>query len=138
MVNLLLVFTENQHLVEISPYESFIPTYQKRGLLYTLLLKDFTIYESFIPAYQKRGLLYTLLHKSFSKTFLFEIDHLKTILLKNNHPPNFIDSYIKSFPNKLYTPKVIVEIVPKRNVFVKLPFFGKYFVSNSKEASKII
>ena len=73
-------------------YESFIPTYQKRGLLYTLLLKDFTIYKSFIPTYQKRGLLYTLLHKSFSKAFLFEIDHLKTILLKSNYPPNFIDS----------------------------------------------
>ena len=45
----------------------------------------FTNYESFIPTYQKRGLLHTLLHRSFSicgdfKTFHFEIDHLKTIL----------------------------------------------------------
>ena len=49
----------------------------------------FTNYESFIPVYQKRGLLHTLLHRSFSicrdfKTFYFEIDHLKTILIKNN------------------------------------------------------
>ena len=61
----------------------------------------FTNYESFIPTYQKRGLLHTLLHKSFSiccdfKTFPFEINHLKTIM-KNNYPPNFIDSCIKSF-----------------------------------------
>ena len=87
----------------------------------------FTNYESFIPTYQKRGLLHRLLHRSFSiccdfKTFHFEIDHLKTILIKNNYLLNFIDSCIKSFLNKLYTPKVVVPNVPKRNVFVKLPF----------------
>ena len=67
----------------------------------------FTNYESFIPTYQKRGLLHTLLHRSFSiccdfKTFHCEIHHLKTILVKNNYLLNFIDSCIKSFLNKLY------------------------------------
>ena len=42
------------------------------------------------------------------KTFHFEIYHLKTILIKNNYPLNFIDSCIKSFLNELYTPKVMV------------------------------
>ena len=51
----------------------------------------FTNYESFIPTYQKRELLRTLLHRSFSiccdfKTFHFEIDHLKTILIKTITP----------------------------------------------------
>ena len=51
----------------------------------------FTNYESFIPTYQKRGLIHTLLHRSFSvccdfKKFHFEIDHLKTILMKNDYP----------------------------------------------------
>ena len=51
----------------------------------------FNNYESFIPTYQKRGLLHTFLHRSFSiccdlKTFLFEIDHLKTILIKTITP----------------------------------------------------
>ena len=68
---------------------------------------------------KKRGLLHTLLHRSFSiccdfKTFHFEIDHLKTILIKNNYPLNFIDSCIKSFFNKLYAPKVVVPNVPKK------------------------
>ena len=81
----------------------------------------FTNYESFISTYQQRGLLHTLLHRSFSmrcdfKTFHFEIDHLKTILIKNNYPLNFIDSCIKSFLNKLYTPKVVVPNVHKWNV----------------------
>ena len=44
--------------------------------------------------------------------------------MKNNYPPNFIDSCIKSFLNKFYTPKAIVQNVPKRNVFVKLSFLG--------------
>ena len=78
---------------------------------------------------EKRGLLHTLLHRSFSiccdfKTFHSETDNLKTILITNNYPLNFIDSCIKSFLKKLYTPKVMVLNVPKRNVFVKLPFLG--------------
>ena len=47
-----------------------------------------------------------------------------SILRKNNYSPNFIDSCIKSFLNKLYAPKAIVQNVPKRNVFAKLPFLG--------------
>ena len=89
----------------------------------------FTNYESFIPTYQKKGLLHTFLQRSSSiscdfKTFHFEIDHLKNILIKNNYPLNVIDSCIKSFLNKLYTPKVGVPNIPKRNVFVKLLFLG--------------
>ena len=68
-------------------------------------------------------------HRSFSicfdfKLFDFEIDHFKTVLIKNNHPLNLIDTCIKSFLNKLYTPKVMVQSVHKRNGFVKLPFLG--------------
>ena len=59
-----------------------------------------------------------------------EIDHLKSNFRKNNSPPNFIDSCIKSFSNDLYTPKVIVH--NDRDVFVKLLF------QNLKKASKII
>ena len=103
----------------------------------------FTNNESFIPTYQKMGLLHTLLQSSFSiccnfKKFHFEIDYLKTILIKNNYPLNFIDMCIKSFLNKLYTPKVMVPNVPKRNVFVKLPFLGNSSSQILKEASKII
>ena len=102
----------------------------------------FTNYESFIPTYQKRGLLHTLLHRSFSiccdfKTFHFEIDHLKTILIKNNYPLNFIDSCIKSFLNKLYTPKVMVQNAPKRNIFVKLLFLGSTSFQIRKKLQKL-
>ena len=102
----------------------------------------FTNYESFIPAYQKSGILHKLLHRSFSiccdfKTFHFEIDHLKTILMKNNYPPKLIDPCIKSFLNKFYTPKVIVHNVPKRNVFVKLSFLGRTSFQIRKKLQKL-
>ena len=44
--------------------------------------------------------------------------------MRNNYPLNFIDSCIKSFLNKLYIPEVIVQNIPKINVFVKLSFLG--------------
>ena len=92
--------------------------------------------------YKKRELLHQLPHSSFSiccdfKTFHFEIDHLKNILIKNNYPLNFIDSCIKSFLNKLYTPKVVVPNVPKRNVFVKLPFLGSTSFQIRKKLQKL-
>ena len=103
----------------------------------------FTNYESFIPTYRKRGLLNTLLHKSFSircnfKTFHFEIDHSKTILIKNNYPVNFIDSCEKSFLNKLYTPKVVFPNVPKRNFFVKSTFIGSTSFQIWKNLQKLL
>ena len=78
----------------------------------------FTNYESFIPTYQKREFFYTLLHRSFStcgdfKKFHLEIDHLKTILRKSKDPPNFIDSCIRAFLDKLYTPITILQNVLK-------------------------
>ena len=66
----------------------------------------FTDYESFIPTYQKRGLLQH-----------YFIGVLAYVVIKNNYLSNFIDSCIKSFANKLYTPKVMVPNVPKRNAF---------------------
>ena len=113
-VNLSLVFTENQHLVGFSPIMKV--SFQR------------TKKEDFYRYYFIRVLPYISFH--------FEIDHLKTIVVKNNYASNFIDSCIKLFFNKFYTPKVMVPNVPTRNVFVKLPSLGS--TSNSKEASKII
>ena len=62
---------------------------------------------------------------------------MKTILMKNNYPPNFIDLCIKSFLNKLYTPNVIVQNVPKRNVFVKLLFLGSTLFQIWRKLKKI-
>ena len=125
-------FTDEQENVGSLSFQN-VKICRKNGKFVTSVYRKptfkgvFTNYESFIPTYQKRGLLDKLLHRSCSiccdfKTFDLEIDHLKTILIKNNYPLNFIDSCIKSFLNKLYTPEGIVPNVPKENFFVKLPF----------------
>ena len=91
----------------------------------------------------KRGDFYThYFMRNFSiccgfKTFHFEINHLKTILMKRNYSLNFIDLCIKSFLNKLYTPKVTVQNVPKRDVFVKLPFLGSTSFQIQRKLQKL-
>ena len=57
--------------------------------------------------------------------------------MENNYPPNFMDSRIKSFLNKLYTPELIVQIVPKRNVLVKLPFLESTSFPIRKKLQKL-
>ena len=91
----------------------------------------------------KRGLLYSLLHRSFSiccdfKIFYFECNHLKTIDRKNNYSLNLIDSCNKFFffLNSLYEPKVIIQHLTKR-VFLWSCIFGNYFDSNLKRSFKI-
>ena len=103
----------------------------------------FTNYGNFIQTYQKTGPLHTSLHRKFSifcdlKTFYLEINHLMTILRKNNYPPSFTDLCIKSFLNKLYISKVIVQNVPDRDVFVKLPFLGSISFQIRKKLQKYL
>ena len=57
--------------------------------------------------------------------------------MKSNCPPDFIDSCIKSFLYKLYARKVIVQNVPKRNVFVKLLFLGSISFQIQKELQQL-
>ena len=106
----------------------FVRHWRKNGKFVTSVYRKptfswvFTNYESFIPTYQKRGLLHTLLHRSFSiccdfKIFHFEIDHLKTIHIKNNYPLNFIDWYVKSFLNCFESILCLIEYL---NTFVSI------------------
>ena len=62
---------------------------------------------------------------------------LITILIKNDYLFTFLNSCVKSFLNKLYTPKVVILNVPKRNVFVKLPFLGGTSFQIRKKLQKL-
>ena len=57
--------------------------------------------------------------------------------MKINYPPIFNDSCIKQFPNKLYTPKAFFQNVPKRYVFVKLPFLVSISFQILKKLQKL-
>ena len=91
----------NQHLVTFSEFRKFHFNVLKERTFTHILHMGFRICCDF-------------------KIFHFEIDHLKTILMKNNYPSNFIDWRIKSFLNKLYTPKVAPQNAPKKFCFCEV------------------
>ena len=57
--------------------------------------------------------------------FHFEIEKLKEILLSNGYSNNFFDKCISKFMNKLYIKKPVMLTVPKKQLYLVLPFMGK-------------
>ena len=89
----------------------------------------FTNYDSFISDTYKIGLVHTLLFRFFKICASMENFHIKVQLLRsifkcNNYPINIMDQCIKKFLDKLYFPKQIVPIVPKKELLVLLPYLG--------------
>ena len=85
---------------------------------------------SFIPLEHKFELVYRLLHRCFClvsdmSKFHFEIEKLKEILLSNGYSNKFIDKCISKFMNKLYIKKPVMLTVPKKQLYLVLPFMGK-------------
>ena len=102
----------------------------------------FTNFESYLPLHYKKGLVFTLLHRGYSicsdfNKFHFEIAELKNILRKNAYPINFIDSCIKVFLDKIYRPKIVKLTVPKKEILVLLPYLGKISLNIRSKISKI-
>ena len=114
--------------LSLNNFWSFFQTWNKvlpknGNLTKSFLLGTFRTITLGVYKLLRNGLIYESV-KFKGQFFHFEIGHLKTIFIKNNYPLNFIDSCIESFLNELYTPKVLVPNVPKRNDVVNLPFFG--------------
>ena len=87
-------------------------------------------FSSFIPLEHKFVLVYTLLHRCFClvfdmSKFQFEIEKLKEILLSNRYSNKFIDKSTSKFMNKLYIKKPVMLTVPKKQLYLVLPFMGK-------------
>ena len=57
--------------------------------------------------------------------FHFEIEKLKEILLSNGYSNKFIDKCISKFMNKLYIKKPVMLTVPKKRLYLVLPYMGK-------------
>ena len=90
----------------------------------------YTNISSFIPLEHKFGLVYMLLHRCFClvsdmSKFHFEIEKLKEILLSNRYSSKFTDKCIPKFMNKLYIKKPVMLTVPKKPLYLVLPFMGK-------------
>ena len=111
------VFRENGKLVtNVYRKETFVGVY--------------TSFSSFIPLEHKFGLVYTSLHRCFClvsdiSKFHFETEKLKEILLANGYSNKFIDKCISKFMNKLYIKKPVTLTVPKKQLYLVLPYMGK-------------
>ena len=57
--------------------------------------------------------------------FHFGIEKLKEILLSNGYFNKFIDKCISKFINKLYIKKPVMLTVPKKQLYLVLPYIGK-------------
>ena len=89
----------------------------------------FTHYESYLDQSYKKSLIFTLLFRCYSicsdySLFHLEIEKLREILRKNSYPSGIIEQSIKTFLNKLYVPKRVYITVPKKELFIILPFLG--------------
>ena len=81
----------------------------------------------FIADEYKHGLIFTLLFRiisivsDFSK-FHEDVDYLKDVLKKNYFPTNLVDKCIKMFLNKQFSQKILEHTVPKKELFIVLPY----------------
>ena len=53
-----------------------------------------------------------------------EIENLREILKKNGYPSGIIEQSIRLFLNKLHVPKKVTPTVPKKELFIVLPYLG--------------
>ena len=82
----------------------------------------FMHYESYLDQTYKKSLIDTLLF--YCCSFHLEVDNLREILKKNSYPSGIIEQSIRSFLNKLHVPKKVIPTVPKKELFIVLPYLG--------------
>ena len=100
-------------------------------------------FNSFMPLQYKKSLTKTLLHRAFTlccdwNRFQLEVSSLKKIFRKNQFPTHFIEKVIGEFLNKIFITKRIVMDVPKKEIFMSLPYLGPDSFHLKKRLSKVI
>ena len=90
----------------------------------------YTNFNSFIPETYKTGLIESLLFRCFNLCsdfvkFHHEINILKSILYKNSYPRDFVEKCIKKLLDRVLTQKTVESTVPKKDLMIVLPYFGK-------------
>ena len=82
-----------------------------------------------MPTEYKKGLVYTLLYRGFTlctdwSKFRLELIYLKSVMGRNGYPRHFVDKCIKTFFDKISTPKQPVLTASKKVLRICLPFLG--------------
>ena len=72
------------------------------------------------------------------ENFHIKVELLRSIFKCNNYPVNIIHQCMKKFLEKLYVPKQIIPIVPKKKSLVALPYLGTCFLNLRKRLCKSV
>ena len=70
--------------------------------------------------------------------FHMEIMQLKEIFEKNGYDNKFFDRCLRTFLNKIYSKKVSQNTVPKKDIYIFLPYLGKLSLSARSTLEKTI
>ena len=86
-------------------------------------------FNSFLPSSDKIGLLHTLLYRCFRicsdwTKFHLELVKLTDVFKNNGYPENFINNCFKVFLDNKYRIQEKVITVPKKTLFLVLPYLG--------------
>ena len=104
----------------------------KEGFTTTLYHKltftgSYSNFSCFIADECKHGLIFTLLFRIFSiisnfSMFHEEVNYLKDVLKKTYCPTNLVEKCIKIFLKKQFLQKILGHTVPKKELFIVLPY----------------
>ena len=70
--------------------------------------------------------------------FHMEIMQLTEIFEKNGYDNKFFDRCLRTFLNKIYSKKVSQNTVPKKDIYIFLPYLGKLSLSARSTLEKTI
>ena len=82
-------------------------------------------FNNFIADEYKDGLIFTLFFRIFRIVSDFcKRTYLKEVLKNNAFPTNLVDKFVKIFLNKQFSQKILEYTVPKKELFIVLPYLG--------------
>ena len=101
----------------------------------------YTHFDSFLPSSNKIGSLHTLLYRCFQicsdwTKFHLELVKLIDVFKNNGYPENFINNCFKVFLDKKYRIQEQVITVPKKTLFLVLPYLGPLSLQTRTELRK--
>ena len=89
----------------------------------------YTYFDSYMPLSYKFSLVSTIIFRRFTicsdmPKFHQEICKIKDIFIKNGYSERFLDKCVKTFLNKVFIPKRIIQTAEKKQVTNVLPYMG--------------
>lgn len=100
-------------------------------------------FDSFIPNSYKKNIVSCLVNRAYKicsdfESFTNELRTLQLYFTNNRFPLHFVENVIKKTLNDIWTPKLQVPSVPKKPIYLKLPFIGRESYSVKRRLSSLL